>query len=92
MRIVFYCMFGVIGLLGVYFVSSSLYGYYQYKIALIAGAIVAAKFLHMAYEVGELQQRWAAGCGLVLAALVSFQAIQVVEMVGVEFLKKLSKS
>jgi hypothetical protein len=100
MRDLFYSLFGVFGFLGLYFVLSSLFGSFHLgglhpalsKLALIAGSAAGIRLLYWAYELGELQQRFGAACGVVLAAVVSFQLIQVVALVGFEVVKKLTRA
>jgi hypothetical protein len=100
MRDLFYSLFGIFGFLGLYFVLSSIFGSYHLgslhpalsKLVLILGSIAGIRLLYWAYELGELQQRFGAACGAVLAAVVTFQLIQVAAMLGFEVFKKLAKA
>lgn len=83
MKILYYILFGFFGLLGAYFVLTSLLGRFnlwdanplQAKIVLLIAAAVAARLLYWAYQLGEQQSRWGAGISVVLLAVVVFQAI-----------------
>ena len=83
MKILYYILFGLFGLLGAYFVLSSLIGRFNLwdanplyaKMVLFIAAIVAARLLYWAYQLGEQQSRWGAGAGVILLAVVVFQAI-----------------
>jgi putative effector of murein hydrolase len=82
-KILYYVLFGFIGLLGVYYVGSSLFGRFSLwsaspfvaRLILIVAAIAAARILYWAYQLGETQQRWLAGAGAVILALLAFQGI-----------------
>ena len=63
MRILLDFPYGAFGLLGVYFVLSSLFGY---------EAVVGGTVLYWAYQLGEQQARWGAGVGAVVLAVVAF--------------------
>ncbi len=90
MKVNFYCMFGVFGMLGLYFVVSSLFGRYSLgsapvlvaKLCLVIGAAVGAGLLYWAYQVGEVEGRFGAGTGIVMLAVTSFQLVQVLGMMG----------
>jgi hypothetical protein len=96
MKIPFYILYGLFGLLGVWFVASSLVGHYVIdtlpqavaKSLLLAGAASGGLLLYRAYQVGEVSGRYGAGTGWVLAAVVSFQLIQVLGMVLGGLLRK----
>lgn len=83
MKVVYYTLFGFFGLLGAYFVLTSLFGRFNLwdanpvhaKVVLLIAAAVAARLLYQAYLLGEQQGRWGAGLGVVLLAVVVFQAI-----------------
>lgn len=83
MKILYYTLFGVFGLLGAYFVLSSLLGRFNLwdanplhaKIVLVIATAVAARLLYWAYRLGEEEGRWGAGTGAILLAVVVFQAI-----------------
>lgn len=82
MKTLYYILFGFFGLLGVYFVLTSLFGRFNLwdanplhaKIVLVVAAAVAARLLYWAYQLGEQQGRWGAGVGVVLLAVIVFQA------------------
>jgi hypothetical protein len=84
MQIVFYFLYGGFGLLGIYFVLTSLLGRFSLagmpelpsKAMLLAGAGVGAWILYQAYLVGEKQRRWVAGAALVILAVVCCQGLQ----------------
>ncbi len=59
MRILFYLLFGAFGMLGMYFVLSSLFGYGSVgaKVFLLGGAAVGGAVLYWAYQLGEQQAR-----------------------------------
>lgn len=86
MKIVFYSLYGTFGLLGLYFVASSLFGHFSLgkvsqpaaKSALILAGAAGAALLYWAYQLGELQSRPLAGSGAVLLAFLAFQAILVI--------------
>ncbi len=96
MKALFYTMFGLMGMLGVYFTASSMFGHYSLgsapvlvaKLCLLVGALIGAGLLYLAYVVGEVQGRSGAGAALVFAAMVAFQAVQVLGMVASGFVKK----
>ncbi|MCX6614058.1 MAG: hypothetical protein NTW74_24850 [Acidobacteria bacterium] len=96
MKILFYTMFGVIGMLGVYFTASSMFGSYSLgsapvlvaKLCLLVGALIGLGLLYLAYLVGEVEGRSGAGAALVFAAMVAFQVVQVAGMVASGFVKK----
>ena len=102
MKILYYILFGVFGLLGVWFVLSSLFGRFSLwdanplhaKVVLVLAALVALRLLFGAYQLGEIQNRWGAGVGAVLLAVVVFQAVVfagalVLSGKGLAFFKKL---
>ena len=84
MHILFYFLYGGFGLLGVYFVVTSLLGRFSLagmpglpsKALLLAGAGVGVWILYQAYQVGAKQQRWVAGAALVILAVVCCQGLQ----------------
>lgn len=90
MRVAFYVLYGFFGLLGAYFVLTSLLGRYSLagappvvaRLVLLAGALAGGALLHWAYRLGEVQGRWGAGAGAVLLAVVAFQAVQLLGAVG----------
>jgi hypothetical protein len=96
MKIPFYMLYGLTGLLGVWFVSSSLLGHYAIdtlpqgvaKCLLLAGAASGGLLLYRAYQIGEVAGRYGVGTGLVLAAVVSFQLIQLLGMLLGGLLRK----
>jgi putative effector of murein hydrolase len=82
-KVLYYVLFGFVVILGVYYVISSLFGHFSLwsapplvaRIILVIAAIAAGRILYWAYQVGEVQNRWLVGAGVVLLALLSFQAI-----------------
>ena len=90
MRLIYYLLYGTFGLLGVYFVLTSLLGRYvlggapapMAKLVLLAGAGLGGGLLYWAYRLGEAQGRWAAGAAMVLLAVLGFQAVQVLGAVA----------
>lgn len=82
MKILYYILFGFFGLLGVYFVVTSLLGRFNLwdvnqvhaKIILLIAAAFASRLLYWAYQLGEQQSRWGAGVGIVVLAVIVFQA------------------
>ena len=102
MKILYYILFGVFGLLGAWFVLSSLFGRFNLwdanplhaKVVLVLATLVAASLLYRAYQLGEIQTRWGAGAGAVVLAVVVFQAVVFVGALvlsgkGLAFFKKL---
>jgi hypothetical protein len=95
MQILFYFLYGCFGLMGVYFVTTSLMGRFSLaglpelpsKILLLAGAVMGAWILYQAYLVGEKQRRWVAGAALVILAVVCCQGLQVLGAVLYRLLK-----
>ena len=83
LKVLFYVLFGWIGLLGLYFVLTSLFGHFSLwnahplaaRLVLVVAAALAARILYWAYELGELQGRLGAGIGVVLLAVVAFQLV-----------------
>lgn len=82
-KVLFYVLFGFVAILGVYYVGSSLFGRFSLwnahpvvaRVILILAAALGARVLYWAYQIGELQNRWLAGAGAVVLALISFQAV-----------------
>lgn len=102
MKILYYILFGIFGLLGVYFVLTSLFGRFNLwdanplhaKIVLVVAAAVAVRLLYWAYQSGEQQGRWGAGVGVILLAVIAFQAIMLLGAItltgkGAAFFKKI---
>ena len=97
MKVLFYTLYGVFGLLGVYFVISSLFGRFTIdplpefiaKLFLIVAASAGGFLLYRAYLIGEVEGRWGAGVGTVLLALVVFEVIPVAGMLAGGLVKKL---
>ena len=100
MEILYYILFGVFGLLGVWFVLSSLFGRFSLwdanplhaKVVLVLAALVTLRLLFWAYQLGEIQNRW--GAGVVVLAVLVFQAVVFVGALvlsgkGLAFFKKL---
>jgi hypothetical protein len=90
MRVLFYFLYGAFGMLGGYFVLSSLLGRYVLagapalvaKLVLVAGAALGCTLLYWAYHLGEIQGRWGAGAGAVLLAVLGFQVVQLLGAVA----------
>lgn len=82
-KVLYYIVFGIIAAIGLYFVFSSLFGRYilwnaspvEAKIVLIVATAVACRIMYKAYLLGDVQNRWWAGLGTVLLAMISFQVI-----------------
>lgn len=95
MQILFYFLYGCFGLMGVYFVTTSLMGRFSLagmpelpsKVLLLAGAAIGAWILYQAYLVGEKQRRWIAGAALVILAVVCCQGLQALGAVLYRLLK-----
>lgn len=89
MRVIFYSLYGVFGLLGIYFVLGGLMGHYVVgplsqgasKVLLVVGAVVGCVLLQRAYQAGEVAGRYGTGTALVVASVVAFQLIQVAGLV-----------
>lgn len=85
MREAFYTVFGIFGLLGGWFVATSLLGHFRIdplpvsisKVALVLATALGAALLHRAYAVGELAARPGAGLLWVLAAIGAFEGVLV---------------
>jgi hypothetical protein len=83
MQILYYIAFGLVVLLGGWFVATSLLGHFYLrgaaqapaKLALLVAAAVAAFMLYRAYELGEQQGRFGWGLGWVVLAFVVFELI-----------------
>ena len=83
MKVLYYIVFGIFGLLGVYFVLSSLFGHFSLwnahpllaRLVLLVAAAAALFLFYRAYQLGELQGRWGAGLGMVVLGVVVFQAV-----------------
>jgi len=90
MRIAYYVLFGAFGLLGAWFVVSSLFGSFSLgttppafaRVSWLLGAVASIALLYWAYLLGETQQRWGAGIGAIVLAVLAFQAVQVLALVG----------
>jgi hypothetical protein len=90
MKIVFYALYGFFGLLGAYFVLSSLLGRLTFgganqltaKLVLLAASAAGGGLLYWAYQLGELQGRWLPGIGVVVLAVVAFQIVMVIGRVA----------
>ncbi len=86
MKILYYVLFGFFGLLGGWFVLSSLLGRFSLwnasqlysKIVLCVAAVIAIVLLYRAYQSGEIEGRWGMGTLWVVAAVVAFQVILLV--------------
>ena len=97
MKVLFYSLFGVFGLLGAYFVISSLFGRFTIdplpelaaKLCLLVAACAGGFLFYRAYLIGELEGRWGAGVGMVLLGFVVFEVIPVVGMLAGGLIKKL---
>ncbi len=85
MKIAFYVLYGFFGLLGAYFVLSSLFGRLTFgsanqltaKAVLLAATAAGGGLLYWAYQLGEVQARWLPGIGVVVLAVVAFQIVMV---------------
>ena len=85
MKIVFYILYGFFGLLGAYFVLSSLAGritlgnagQLSAKSVLLVAATAGGGLLYWAYLLGEVQGRWLPGAGAVVLAVVAFSLVMV---------------
>lgn len=83
MKLLYYFIFGIFGLIGVWFVLSSLLGKFnlwdlnpfQAKIVLTIAAISAIRLLYWAYQLGEIQGKYWQGIGVILLAVLLFQGI-----------------
>lgn len=102
MKILYYVLFGFFGLLGTWFVLTSLFGRFSLwdanplhaRMVLVIAAVAAARLLYWAYQLGEQQNRWGAGTGVVVLAVVVFQAILFLGALalsgkGLQFFKKI---
>lgn len=86
MKLLFYILYGFFGLMGVYFVLSSLAGRFSLggasqisaKAVLVIAALAGGAILYWAYQLGELQGRWLPAIGVVLLAVVAFQLVVVI--------------
>lgn len=84
-KTLYYILFGIITAIGLYFVISSFFGRYilwnatqfEAKAVLVVATAVTVRILYWAYQLGDVQNRWWAGLGAVVLAMVSFQAITV---------------
>jgi hypothetical protein len=97
MRILYYFLFGAFGLLGLWFVMTSLLGHFSLasgapqwyaKSFLMVGAAIGAGLLYWAYRLGEVQQHWGKGTGAVLCAVLAFQMVQVAGAAGYSIARK----
>jgi len=85
-KILFYILYGFFGLLGAYFVLSSLAGRFSLgaasqlsaKAVLLVAALAGGGMLYWAYQLGELQGRWLPAIGMVLLAVAAFQLVVVI--------------
>ncbi len=83
MKLLYYFIFGVFGLIGVWFVISSLIGKFnlwdlnafQAKVVLSIAAITAIRLLYWAYQLGEIQGKYWQGIGVIILAVLLFQGI-----------------
>lgn len=83
LKTIYYILFGLLGLLGVYFVITSFFGRFSIwgapegysKMILLLAAVAGSFLLYRAYLLGEKQGRWGAGLGMVLLALLAFEGI-----------------
>ena len=86
MKFAFYILFGCFGLLGAYFVLTSLVGRLTFgaanqataKAMLLVAAATGGGLLYWAYQLGEVDGRWLAGIGAVVLAVVGFQMVMVI--------------
>jgi hypothetical protein len=86
MKLVFYALFGCIGLLGAYFVLSGVGGRVTFgsasqpvaKAVVLVAAAIGGGLLYWAYQLGEVQGRHLPGIGVVVLALVAFQLVMVI--------------
>lgn len=86
MKVVFYILYGCFGLLGAYFVLSSLAGRMTLgnagqmaaKSILLVATAAGCGLLYWAYQLGEVQGRWLPGIGAVVLAVVAFQIVIVI--------------
>lgn len=82
-KILYYVLYGGFGLLGSYFVLTSLLGRLTFgsasqpaaKCVLLVAAAAGGGLLYWAYALGEQQGRWGAGVGAVALAVVAFSVI-----------------
>lgn len=96
MKILFYLLFGAFGLLGGSFVVSGLVGHFAIegmpvwvaKLVLVVSALAGAGLFYRAYVIGELEQRWGGGVGMVVAGIVVFEVIPVMAMLVGGMVKK----
>jgi len=97
MRLLYYFLFGAFGLLGAWFVLTSMVGHFSLasgappwyaKLFLMAGAVIGAAMLHWAYRLGEVQQQWGKGTAAVVCAVLAFQLVQVAGAVGYSVARK----
>ena len=83
MKVLYYTLFGLFGLLGFYFVLTSLFGRFNLwginqlyaKTALLIATGAALYLLYRAWQLGEQQGRWGAGASMVILAVLAFQGI-----------------
>ncbi len=83
MRTVFYCLFGVFGLLGVFWLASTLFSRFALpgmtaglsKLVVLTGCSAGAWLLYRAYQIGEGEERWASAAAVVLGAVAACQGI-----------------
>lgn len=96
MKFVFYSMFGVISVVGAWFVLTSLTGRYRLgslhptsaKLVLLLGACLGVWQLYSAYVAGELEGRWLVACGHAAAALGLCQGVQLAAVVIAGLLRR----
>ena len=85
MKQLFYALFGTTAGLGGYFFVSSFFGRpslggaspWVARGVLLVSALAGTGVLYCAYRLGELEGRWLAGAGAVIAAVLVFQAVMV---------------
>ncbi len=83
MKILYYFIFGIFGLLGAYFVLSSLLGRFnlwdlnalQAKTILAIAALAGVRLLYWAYQLGEVQGKYLQGIAVIILAVLVFQGI-----------------
>jgi hypothetical protein len=83
MKLLYYFIFGIFGLMGTWFVLTSLLGKFnlwdlnqlQAKAVLIIAALSAGRVLFWAYQLGEIQGKYLQGIGVIILAVLLFQGI-----------------
>lgn len=83
MKLLYYFVFGIFGLIGAWFVITSLLGRFnlwdlnplQAKAILIIAALSAIRLFYWAYQLGEIQGKYWQGIGAIILAVLLFQGI-----------------